>query len=182
MSRQHSIHYTVMNSPIGKMTVAATNKGICWISFDSAEASVMAIKRWGRTWLLCDHVVEAQTPLLMDAIQQFSEYFEGQRTEFNLPLDIYGTPFQKKVWEQLRLIPYGEVRTYKDIALGIGSAKSVRAVGGANNRNPLSIILPCHRVIGSNGALVGYGGGLEIKQYLLELESSLLIHSARKVQ
>ncbi|WP_134699868.1 methylated-DNA--[protein]-cysteine S-methyltransferase [Ammoniphilus sp. YIM 78166] len=182
MSRQHSIHYIAMNSPFGEIMIAATHKGVCWISFDSSEASIMSLKRWGRTWLLCDHVVEGMTSHLEDATAQFTEYFQGERTEFTLSLDIYGTPFQKMVWEQLRLIPYGELRTYKDIALGLKAPKAVRAVGGANNRNPLSIVIPCHRVIGSNGALVGYGGGLSIKEYLLQLESSLVSPSARKVQ
>ena len=105
------------------------------------------------------------------AARQLEEYFKGQRKHFELPLEMRGTAFQKKVWQALTEIPYGETRSYKALAEAIGSPKAVRAVGGANHRNPLMIIVPCHRVIGANGALVGYGGGLALKSALLELES-----------
>ena len=171
MSRINSLWYTVMDSPIGEICIAATSRGVCWISFEDAESALLPLKRWGKKWLLCENVLQVATPILDDAVTQLQEYFQGERKQFDLPLDIYGSPFQKLVWEQLRQIPYGEVRTYKDIALAISAGKAVRAVGGANNKNPLSIIIPCHRVIGSNGALVGYGGGLSIKEFLLQLES-----------
>ena len=112
----------------------------------------------------------AETPLLKLAGEQLLEYFKGQRKTFDLPLAPKGTFFQTKVWNALLEIPYGETRTYKDIATAVGNSKASRAVGLANNRNPISIVIPCHRVIGSNGKLVGYGGGLENKAYLLELE------------
>jgi methylated-DNA-[protein]-cysteine S-methyltransferase len=102
---------------------------------------------------------------------QLDEYFAGDRTEFDLPLHPSGTPFQLKVWDALRTIPYGEVRSYGEIAEQIGKPGAARAVGLANGRNPISIIVPCHRVIGASGALTGYGGGLERKQALLDLES-----------
>lgn len=105
--------------------------------------------------------------------RQLNEYFNGDRRQFDLPIDLCGTSFQKLVWQQLQTIPYGEVRSYKDVAQAMGAPKAVRAVGGANNRNPVSIIVPCHRVVGSNGSLVGYGGGLEVKEYLLRLEGAL---------
>lgn len=103
-------------------------------------------------------------------IKELDEYFSGKRKYFDLPLNYEGTIFQKKVWEKLKNIAYGETKTYKDIALEIGKPKSYRAVGLANNKNPLPIFLPCHRVIGSNGKLVGYAGGLELKKKLLKLE------------
>ena len=103
--------------------------------------------------------------------RQLDEYFAGNRKIFDIPLYLQGSPFQLKVWEALQAIPYGEVVTYKDIADSIGNPKAVRAVGMANHNNPIAIIVPCHRVIGVGGKLVGYAGGLDIKQYLLDLES-----------
>lgn len=111
-----------------------------------------------------------KTPLIEKVIQQLEEYFQGKRTEFELPLNPQGTPFQKRVWEALRTIPYGETRTYKQVAEMVGNPKACRAVGMANNRNPLPIVIPCHRVIGGNGKLVGYAGGLSVKEFLLSLE------------
>ena len=111
-----------------------------------------------------------ETPLVKEACRQLSEYLKGERNTFDLPLNPKGTDFQKCVWRALCDIPYGETRTYKQIAEAIGNPKAVRAVGMANNRNPITIIVPCHRVIGANGKLVGYGGGLEMKEFLLRLE------------
>jgi len=111
-----------------------------------------------------------ETPLIKKAGVQLKEYFEGNRTGFDLPLLLKGTDFQKSVWKSLMAIPFGETRSYKDIAIIIGNPDASRAVGMANNRNPVAIIVPCHRVIGQNGQLTGYAGGLETKQYLLELE------------
>lgn len=111
-----------------------------------------------------------ETPLLKKAVLELQEYFAGTRKRFDLPLSPQGTDFQQKVWKALQDIPYGAVVSYKDIALAIGNEKACRAVGGANNKNPISIIIPCHRVIGADGSLVGYGGGLEIKRRLLALE------------
>ena len=108
--------------------------------------------------------------LLKKAAKQLTEYFAGKRREFDLPLDFTGTGFQKKVWAALLTIPYGETRSYGEIAKQIGNPKACRAVGMANNRNPIAIICPCHRVIGADGSLVGFGGGLPAKQFLLDLE------------
>ena len=119
---------------------------------------------------------KTETPLIQKAAAQITEYFEGKRTQFKLPLVMYGTEFQRAVWQALQKIPYGETRSYKEIAAGIGRPKAVRAVGMANNRNPISIIVPCHRVIGHDGKLVGYGGGLPLKHYLLELERAVDRH------
>lgn len=111
-----------------------------------------------------------ETPLIEECFKQLNEYFKGERKEFNVPIEVEGSEFQKKVWNALLDIPYGETRSYKDIAIAIGNEKACRAVGMANNRNPISIIIPCHRVIGANGKLVGYGGGLNIKEKLLNIE------------
>ena len=115
--------------------------------------------------------VEEETPLVKCAINMLCEYFSGTRDNFDdLPISPEGTDFQKKAWTALRAIPYGQTRSYKEQAESIGNVKACRAVGGANGLNPISIIIPCHRVIGSNGKLTGYGGGLDIKKALLELE------------
>jgi methylated-DNA-[protein]-cysteine S-methyltransferase len=113
-----------------------------------------------------------ETPLIRKAARQLEEYFAGRRKKFDLPLILRGTDFQVSVWKALQSIPAGETRTYGDIAALIGKPKACRAVGGANNRNPIPIIVPCHRVIGRDGSLTGYRGGLPVKQYLLELEKS----------
>lgn len=112
------------------------------------------------------------TELLSMATIQLDEYFQGKRTTFSLPFKLIGTPFQLAVWKELQNIPYGKTTSYKEIAQKINKPKAYRAVGMANNKNPLPIIIPCHRVIGSNGKLIGYAGGLNLKNYLLELEKS----------
>lgn len=112
------------------------------------------------------------TELLSMATIQLDEYFQGKRTTFSLPFKLTGTPFQLAVWKKLQNIPYGQTTSYKEIAQKINKPKAYRAVGMANNKNPLPIIIPCHRVIGSNGKLIGYAGGLKLKNYLLELEKS----------
>lgn len=117
---------------------------------------------------------EMETPLLQEAARQLKEYFEKKRTVFDLPLNPSGTPFQRSCWQALLTIPYGQTRSYQDIAVQIGNPKAVRAVGMANHNNPISILIPCHRVIGKNGSLTGYGGGLSAKSYLLDLEQSAL--------
>ena len=114
--------------------------------------------------------IEEETPLLMEAAQQLKKYLIGQLQTFTLPLNPAGTPFMKQVWTQLGTIPYGTTATYKEIAIKIGNGKACRAVGLANNRNPIPIFIPCHRVIGSNGTLTGYRGGLAMKEALLGIE------------
>ncbi|MDR1241152.1 MAG: methylated-DNA--[protein]-cysteine S-methyltransferase [Oscillospiraceae bacterium] len=114
--------------------------------------------------------IEEETPLILETSKQLREYFCGKRKSFDIPLSTKGTPFQTKVWNALKLIPYGKTQTYKEIATIINSPKACRAVGMANNKNPISIIIPCHRVVGSNNSLVGYASGIHIKKYLLELE------------
>lgn len=143
-------------TPVGKIGVAENGRAITHIFFGDGESRPEANLN--------------ETALLKEAALQLQEYFEGRRKTFNLPLDPGGTPFQQKVWQALQEIPYGQTRSYKDIAIAVGNSKASRAVGMANNRNPISIVIPCHRVIGSNGKLTGYGGGLHIKEYLLNLE------------
>jgi len=114
--------------------------------------------------------LEEETPLILQCKKQLEEYFAGERKAFDLPLAPKGTAFQQKVWKALTEIPYGETRTYGEIAAAVGNPKGARAVGMANNKNPIGIIIPCHRVVGANGKLVGYAGGMEKKAFLLELE------------
>jgi methylated-DNA-[protein]-cysteine S-methyltransferase len=116
-----------------------------------------------------------RNPLLLEAARQLRAYFAGQLREFQLPLDIEGTDFQKRVWGQVAAIPYGETRSYVQIAQALGSPQAVRAVGAANGANPVPIVVPCHRVIGAKGKLVGYGGGLALKKRLLELEGAMAL-------
>lgn len=165
----NTLQYTTMDSPIGPLLLASTEEGLCFIEFGDEENSLPSLQRWcKKTFLGMTLVHDDQWNEPVKA--QLAEYFAGLRLTFDLPFVLHGTPFQKAVWTALTKIPYGETRSYKDIALAIGASKAVRAIGGANNRNPIPVIIPCHRVIGSNGALVGYGGGLPIKEYLLSLE------------
>ena len=118
-----------------------------------------------------DSTIDMQpSSLLRETCRQLDEYFQGKRKEFDLPLAYAGTPFQESVWRELQKIPYGETRSYEDIAVGIGNPKAVRAVGQANNRNPILLLIPCHRVIHKNGDISGFACGIETKKYLLELE------------
>ena len=121
-----------------------------------------------------------ETQLIKEAKEQLEEYFNGERKEFHLPLEPKGTEFQKQVWRALRKISYGTTKTYKEIAVEVGNEKACRAVGMANNKNPIPIIIPCHRVIGSNKKLVGYAGGLELKEKLLRLEKIFVKNNKNK--
>ncbi len=153
-----------MDSPVGALGIVENGEQITEILFGGRAVYE---KRPGQD------LKEEETMLLGQAAFQLSEYFAGIRKKFELPLFPEGTEFQQKVWNALLEIPYGELRTYGEIAAAIGSPKSSRAVGMANHNNPIPIIIPCHRVIGAGGALTGYGGGLDIKRRLLELEGSL---------
>jgi len=155
--------YKRMASPVGVLTLAATDEGLAAILWEN--------DRDGRVPL--NLVAEDDRhPVLLEAERQLDEYFGGSRTEFDLPLDASGTPFQRRVWDALMSIPFGETRSYAEIARQIGSPSAVRAVGAANGRNPLSIVTPCHRVIASSGALTGFAGGLDVKARLLRLEAT----------
>lgn len=143
------------HTPLGRMLLAQEEEELILVEFDATP-----LKNWQ----------QADTPLLVQAKAQLSEYFAGTRQEFTLPLSPKGTPFQQKVWAALQTIPYGQTRSYGEIARQIGSPKAARAVGMANHHNPIAILIPCHRVVGQNGALTGYAGGLERKKALLQLE------------
>ncbi len=143
-------------SPLGRIVIAASESAITHLYFTNERNFPGAEMR--------------ETALLNKAAVQLEQYFAGERHSFTLPLAPEGTAFQQKVWAALQEIPYGQTRSYGQIALAVGNGKAARAVGGANNKNPISIIIPCHRVIGSDGKLVGYGGGLDKKASLLALE------------
>ena len=153
--------YMYMESPVGALKLVAHDQALVAVMWDNEDHKRVR---------LAELIKNIQHPMLLKVKQQLEQYFAGQRQQFNLPLDFQGTDFQQQVWRALLTIPYGEARSYKDIALQIGNEKAVRAVGAANGRNPISIIAPCHRVIGSGGALVGFAGGLDKKQILLSLE------------
>lgn len=162
------ITITRIPTPLGPMLAGATEKGICLFEFADRrmlETQLSRIRRIFKAELI------SGSNKHFDALnEQMEEYFAGKRKEFTVPLVIDGTPFQEKVWEALLKIPFGETRSYKDQAKMIGNPKAVRAVANANGDNRIAIIVPCHRVIGANGKLVGYGGGLWRKKYLLNLE------------
>lgn len=152
------MNYFVYQTPIGPLTICEEQEKIVVIS----------------THRPLQAGTERETEVIRQAHTQLSEYFEGRRKTFDLPLAPKGTAFQQRVWQTLCDIPYGETRSYKQVAQAVGNAKGARAVGMANNRNPLMIVVPCHRVTGSDGQMVGYAAGIEKKEYLLRLEGSLL--------
>ncbi|MGZ3235902.1 MAG: methylated-DNA--[protein]-cysteine S-methyltransferase [Burkholderiaceae bacterium] len=155
------ICYTEHDSPLGTLILAATEQGLCGVYFEEHK-HFKGKEGWQH------HPTHGCLP---QAIQQLDEYFAGMRKIFDLPLDLHGTEFQRTVWQALSNIRFGEITTYTQHANRLGNAKAVRAVSTAIGRNPVSIIVPCHRVIGTSGALTGYAGGLERKQYLLALEA-----------
>ena len=157
------MNFTTMESPVGPLLLAADDGGLCYISFAGKKRAVRPERAW----------TENAKPFA-EVIRQLRAYFRGELQEFDLPLNMRGTPFQLRVWEGLREIPYGETTSYGKLARRIGEPDAVRAVGAANGSNPIPIIVPCHRVIGSDGSLTGYGGGLSIKEKLLALESRQL--------
>lgn len=167
------LYATEMQTPLGVLTLVMTERGLCGVHFGDVELTVTDpyMHTWMRRYFATDKFIRDDR-MARPYVEQLAQYFARQRESFDLPLVIQGTPFQQKVWTALQNIPYGETRSYKDIAEMIGSPKAVRAVGGANNKNPISIIIPCHRVIGHKGDLTGYGGGLDKKVLLLDLERS----------
>jgi methylated-DNA-[protein]-cysteine S-methyltransferase len=160
------LHRTTMTTPIGELTLIASDRGLREIRLPLPERRPVAEAGGGG-----DH------PTLDAARAQLDEYFRGERRDFDLPLDADGTPFQREVWDALCEIPYGVTESYGEVAARVGRPGAARAVGGANGRNPLPIVVPCHRVIGASGALTGYGGpdeaGIAMKRWLLDLEDAL---------
>lgn len=145
----------IVPSPVGPLTLTQEDQALTGLHFGEHP----------------QQGAEGPTPLLEEAARQLEEYFAGQRKEFSLPLAPKGTEFQLRVWQALLQIPYGETRSYGELAAMVGNPKACRAVGGANHRNPLSILIPCHRVVGTKGSLTGYAGGLSVKEFLLKLET-----------
>ncbi len=150
-----------MDSPVGRLCLEDENGALAAVRF-AAEATPEVLQG----------AVQQDTPLLAQARRQLEEYFARRRRSFDLPLAMHGTPFRRQVWQALEEIPYGEVRSYGELAAKLGKPGGARAVGGACHVNPIAIVVPCHRVVGANGALTGYAGGLEIKRYLLQLEQA----------
>jgi O-6-methylguanine DNA methyltransferase len=163
-----------VDSSIGTLTLCRSDKGLCHIEFGTFAEHEQALTQWAGKWWPNQGRPKWQEDescsFLNRTAEQLASYFTGETGEFDIPLDLQGTPFQQKVWQALLDIQYGEVRSYKAVAEAIGQPLAVRAVGGANNRNPVPILVPCHRVIGANGTMVGYGGGMAIKTHLLALE------------
>ncbi len=149
------INYFCYDTEIGRIKISEKDEKIIGLVFSDYKK---------------ENEIEKETELIKKAYTQLEEYLSGKRTEFDIEIEMIGTEFQKKVWKELLNIPYGETRSYKDIAIAIGNGKACRAVGNANNKNPIAIIVPCHRVIGSNGSMTGYAGGLDIKEKLLKIE------------
>jgi methylated-DNA-[protein]-cysteine S-methyltransferase len=155
-----TVLYTTLDSPVGELLLAGDGEVLRGLHFQEGRRPRAIGAEWTR----------AEEPFAV-ARDQLGEYFAGERNEFDLPAAVSGTPFQRRVWAALREIPYGETITYGELARRIGRPAASRAVGMANGRNPISIVVPCHRVIGADGGLTGYGGGVERKRFLLELEA-----------
>lgn len=156
------LYFKKMKSPVGHLKLVAHDQALVAVLWENEKLNRVKLAELKQDY---------SHPILQKTEQQLLEYFSGQRKTFDLTLDFQGTEFQKSVWNALLQIPFGETRSYKQIAESIGNVKAVRAVGAANGKNPISIIAPCHRVIGVNGKLVGFAGGLENKNILLSLES-----------
>lgn len=153
--------YKIITTPVGRLCLTASDKGVTGLWFESPRHGAAT----------ADMQENANHPVLLRAEKQLAEYFEGKRKNFDLRLDLRGTVFQLMAWKALQTIPYGQTISYADQAGRVGDAKKARAVGMANNRNPISIIVPCHRVVGKSGSLTGYGGGLDVKEFLLGHEA-----------
>jgi methylated-DNA-[protein]-cysteine S-methyltransferase len=158
-----------MHSPVGRLTLVASDRGLAAILWEHDRPGRVPVEIAAE---------EREHPILVEAERQLDEYFAGRRTRFALRLDPSGTPFQRKVWHALLTIPFGQTQSYAQLAAQIGHPRAVRAVGAANGRNPLSIVAPCHRVIGSSGRLTGFAGGLRAKAYLLALERAAVLAAA----
>jgi methylated-DNA-[protein]-cysteine S-methyltransferase len=156
-----SLSYKFVDSPIGKLRLVASDHGLVAILWEKDNPRRVRLE---------DLVENGRHPTIVQTARELKEYFAGKRRVFNVPLDMRGTPFQKQVWEALLGIPFGETRTYGQLAVQLGNPRATRAVGAANGRNPVAIIAPCHRVIGFSGKLTGFAGGLDAKAHLLNLE------------
>jgi O-6-methylguanine DNA methyltransferase len=173
--RMETLHSTMFTSPVGPLFLAASNRGLVALEFDARLPGQQTIRPSPRDLRAESKAVhfEESARALRPYVRELEQYFAGARREFTLALDLRGTDFQLACWRALLAIPYGETRSYGDIARAVGRPQGFRAVGMANNRNPVAIVVPCHRVIASDGTLCGYGGGLDVKRKLLELEGAL---------
>lgn len=158
-----TLYTTTMPSPVGTLTLVASDSGLVAVLWPNDDPKRVPLEPL---------TYQLNHPILRQTERQLNEYFAKERRAFDLPLDLRGTDFQKSVWELLLAIPFGETRTYGQLAQQMGDLNATRAVGAANGRNPVSIVVPCHRVIGSSGKLTGFAGGLEAKEFLLHHESS----------
>ena len=158
------VWYTILRTPLGALCIAGTVQGLTHVEFQDGERPVRPEPDW-----------QEDQGNLDEARKQLQEYFEGRRQRFTLPVAPGGTPFQQRVWRELQAIPWGTTTTYREIAEQLGQPAAVRAVGHANGRNPVAIVIPCHRVVGANGRLTGYAGGIAVKRRLLQLEGALLV-------
>jgi O-6-methylguanine DNA methyltransferase len=165
----NTITIATLATPLGVLSAASTARGLGYLGF--GEQARQHAAAWARRWLPEASLVDDQ-PAPHELADQIAAYFAGALREWSLPLDLRGTPFQLEAWRALCQIPYGSTRAYSEHAAAIGHPRAVRAVGAANGANPISLIVPCHRLIGKGGSLVKYGGGLEIKRRLLELEGA----------
>jgi methylated-DNA-[protein]-cysteine S-methyltransferase len=154
-------YFKEMKSPVGVLKLVASNKGLVAILWENDKPNRVPFKSL---------MEKSDHPILKETETQLNAYFAGKLEKFSLPLDASGTEFQKQVWNALLTIPFGQTRSYKQIAEKIGNPKAIRAVGAANGRNPISIVVPCHRVIGADGKLTGFAGGLATKKFLLDVE------------
>ncbi len=159
--------YKTTQTPVGRLKLVASDRGLAAILWENDDPQRVRLSPLAE---------DKNHPVLLETERQLADYFAGKRKSFSLQFDFAGTDFQKEVWQALATIPFGETRSYAQIAAQIGRPKAVRAVGAANGKNPISIIVPCHRVIGSNGKLTGFAGGLETKATLLKLESDTARH------
>ena len=158
-----------ITTPIGEMLAIRTEKGLCLLEFLDGKTTEKQLKELGDI----EEIIETEDDILLNNLEQeLKLYFEGNLKEFKTPIDFIGTDFQKKVWEELVKIPFGETRSYKAQSIAVGDILAIRAVANANGKNKISILVPCHRVIGSDGSLTGFAGGKHRKQFLLELESN----------
>ncbi|HKV59632.1 MAG TPA: methylated-DNA--[protein]-cysteine S-methyltransferase [Ktedonobacteraceae bacterium] len=170
LSGVSTLHWSSVSSPQGTCVILATERGICWLGTPGTPLD-MGLNWIQRKMTFASVSEDMSVEPLRQAVDHLGRYFAGEHIQFTCPLDLHGTPFQLKVWNALTRIPYGETRSYAEIAREIEHPSAVRAVGAANGANPVAIIVPCHRVIGSNGSLTGYGGGLPTKAWLLALET-----------
>jgi O-6-methylguanine DNA methyltransferase len=166
------LNRAVLDTPYGKMEAMATDKGLSILEFIKPDRRQLMLRRLARWFPGCE-VTDRRTPVIVRTEAWLADYFQGRFEQLTPPpLDLRGTDFELKVWQALRRIPCGRTQSYKELALELGLPGGARAVGGANRRNPVSLIVPCHRVIGQTGALTGYGGGIEVKQALITHERS----------